>query len=355
MMATSTRALLFVSLLLAAAAPAARAQGVEAKVAELATNDALLGRDIWVDAKFVTGSGDQLVLRDGDFITVHMDAKEVAHYQQLLESLREGNNVRLFGSVNRDTAGRRTFVVRRLERRPDDAALFREELERLRGGADAARLYDLARRVEAELARAKADAALRPIAADAYRAGITLEEKSARPDDAASAIRIADLYVDKLADRQAALEWLLRTFRRGSYPPPEVERRLLAKEKINAVPYGGEWVLYEEMKRREGFVLRGEIWMLAEHAEFLDAVELQSKDPRRDRIRAMPGEFEEAAKHGQVLLGMLKHEVAGAIGFPDDVDRVRKTVELQPHVYDAWVFEGRGQYIFDNDVLFKKP
>lgn len=333
-----------------AAAPFALAQAIEAKVGELASNDALIGHDIQVEAKFVTISGDQLVIRDGDNIAITVDPK----YSQLFDSLREGANVRLLGTIVRDASGRR-FVVKRAEKRPDDSSIFKDELERLKTGGDAAKLYDLARRIEAELARSKADPGLRPIAADAYRAGIALEEKSAKPDDNAAAMRIADLYTEKLGDRQAALDRLLRTFKKGAYPPPEVEERLLDKRRINAVPYGGEWVLYEEMKRREGFVLRGEVWMLAEHAEFLDAVEEQSRKPRSDRIKNLQSDFELAARDGRVLLGMLKREVAAAIGFPDDVDRVRKTVELQPHVYDSWAFEGRGQYIFDNDVLFKKP
>jgi hypothetical protein len=93
--------------------------------------------------------------------------------------------------------------------------------------------------------------------------------------------------------------------------------------------------------------------VLAEHAEFLDAVEQQIRSPRREPVYR--DALVEAARHGQVLIGMLKREVAMAIGFPDDVDRVRRTVQLQTHVYDAWRYEGRGQYIFEDDVLFKKP
>src|SRR5207249_1839151 len=46
------RALAILTLALLAAAPVALAQALEAKVQELATNDSLLGREIWVDAKF---------------------------------------------------------------------------------------------------------------------------------------------------------------------------------------------------------------------------------------------------------------------------------------------------------------
>lgn len=333
-------------------APAAVAQdewsaAQEAHVQELGTNDALLGRKLRVDAKVILVSRSEIVLRDAD-VQFLLSSEVVSRVQ----SLNEGDNVRVYGELTRDRTGRRKFDVRRLEPRPDDATLFREELEKLRAAENRAGLFALAERAEAEAARSKSNAALKKLVTDVYRAAIALEVKAAAPDDPAAAVKVADLYISKLGDRQAALEWLTRAFNPGSFPPPEIEKRLKA---INAVPYASEWVLYEEMKRREGFVLRGDIWMAAERAAFLDAVEEQIRAPRRDRVTAYPGAFEEAAKKGQVLLGMVKREVAAAIGFPDDVDRVRRTVELRTRVYDAWSFEGRGQYFFEDDVLFRKP
>ena len=319
----------------------------EAKVTELGTSDALVGKKIWVDAKVVVVSGSELVIRDADVLLL-LDQSVISK----LQSLREGDNVRAFGLLARDAAGRRSLSVKRLERRADDASLFKEELERLRASGDRAGLFALAARADQELSRTKNDPALRQMVAEIYRAAIAAEAKAVKPDDAAAAQHIADLYKEKLGDRAAALEWLKKTFERGAYPAPEINKRLTA---INAVPYAGDWVLYEDMKRAEGFVQRGDSWMLAEHAAFLDAVDDQIRSPRRERLTTHPDAFVEAAKHGQVLLGMTKREVASAIGFPDDVDRIRRTVELQTRIYDAWIFDGRGLYIFENDVLFKRP
>ncbi len=34
---------------------------------------------------------------------------------------------------------------------------------------------------------------------------------------------------------------------------------------------------------------------------------------------------------------------------------VRRAIAGQGHVYDAWIYDGRGMYIFEDNVLFKKP
>ncbi len=337
------------ALALLAGTAAAQEDWTETPVEQLATNEALVGQRLRIDAKVVLVSGNTLIVRDSD-VSLVLEASVA----RVARELNEGDNIRAYGTLARDNLGRRTFVVRRLERRPDDATLFRDELERLKARNDRAGLFALGERAEREFGRG-ANPVVREIGLDAYRAAIALEAAAAAPGDAAAAIRLADLYVRRLGDRRAALEWLLKAFPPGEFPPPEVRDRLTSKE-VNAVPYAGEWVLYEDMKQREGFVLREGEWVLAERAAFLDAVEQQMRDPRRDRVAAVPDFFIEAAKNGRVELGMLKREVALAIGFPDAVDRVRRTDPGgRVRVFDAWLYEGRGQYIFEDDVLFRKP
>jgi hypothetical protein len=323
-------------------------QAVEVKAEDLASTDAF-NQPIFVDAKVVLVSANTLLVRDSDVSLILKPP-----LASLAETLREGENIRAWGQLARAATGSgRVFFVERLERRADDLSLFREEIDKAKAKNDRAALLSVAGRAEREYARTR-EAAMRELATEAYRAGIALEAAAAQPDDAAAAIRLADLYAKKLGDRRSALDWLLKAFPKGQFPPPEVRDRLTSKE-VNAVPYAGEWVLYEEMKKREGFVLRGEEWVLAERAAFLDAIDQQIKEPRRDRVKSDPDFLIDAAKAGQVILGMLKREVAIAIGFPDDVDRVRRLVAGQQRVYDAWIYEGRGQYVFEDDVLIRKP
>lgn len=293
-------------------------------------------------------SGQQLLVSGSDLLFV------VEPVVGPLHELREGASVRVYGRLVRTgTPPRLVFRVEHLEAaQQGDASLAQEAIARLRAAGDVEGLFALGRslRERAEGAEPRTAASLRELAQAAFRQAVAIARDRLDPADRRQVLALADRALELTRDRALALELLQPLLVPGQAPDPELQRRL---QQLNAVPYGrtARWVLFEEMKRQEGFVERGGSWVLAERAALLDAAERQRRERKRPRAGMLPEFFAAAMRAGQVLAGMNKKEVAGAIGLPDRFDRVR----VGGNVYDAWIYEGRGAYYFENDVLFEKP
>jgi hypothetical protein len=272
--------------------------------------------------------------------------------------IREGGNITAYGYVTAfpPAPGKYLYVLN-IAPRKEDKELFRGQIAELEKAGAMADLYRLGEKIEAQGATLKQAAVYKPIARDAYRAGIGLKERSIRPEDAAGWIAVAGDYMKLLGDRQGALDRLVKAIPPGGPVPPEVARML---QDLNAVTYGGQWMLFEKMKEAEGFVLRDGAWIRKEQAQFEDIIAQQRKTPVRTRSRGnLPEYFQKAAAQGgpqNVLLGMTKEELAQAIGFPAEIDRERKGAD----VYDMWTYDGLGSYYFETIPgqtceLFRKP
>lgn len=298
------------------------------------------------NAKILAVGGDEIYIRGNDSLPLKLDEKLGA--SGLIGDLRDGDNIRVFGFLT-TVRGRpgQVFMVKELKRRAEDLILYREEIASLEKAGDMAGLYRKGQQIEADGQSLKRESTYRPVAREAYRAAIALREKQLRPDDPEGWIALANDYLRLLGDRHGALERLTRTLKPGESLSPSVKRML---EELNAVYYGGDYVLFEAMKEREGFVERGGKWVLRERAAFDDAIEGQRAAHVTPR-KLLDDYYAEVARSGNIELGMTRPEVAQAIGFPDDVDRQRRAAD----VYDAWSFEGRGTFYFENNQLFRRP
>ncbi|HVY61820.1 MAG TPA: hypothetical protein VHF22_09215 [Planctomycetota bacterium] len=273
--------------------------------------------------------------------------------------IKEGGNITAYGYVTTfpPAPGKYLYVLNIAPRR-EDKELFREQIGKLEAAGDMAGLYALGEKIEAQGKILKQAASYKPIAQEAYRAGIGLKERALKPDDAQGWISVAADDLRLLGDRQAALDRLVKAIPPGgATPPPEVARML---QDVNAVTYGGQWMLFEKMKEAEGFILRDGAWVRKEQAQFEDIIAQQRKLPIRPRSQGnLPEFYQRAAAQGgvqNVLLGMTKEEVAQAIGFPAEIDRERKGAD----VYDMWTYDSFGPFYFETlpgrtCELFRKP
>jgi hypothetical protein len=305
-----------------------------------------LGERVHLDVTVAALSGRELIAAGCDVLfVVEPDVLGIG-------ALEEGGVVRLFGVLATDArSGGTTFLVKRIDTvTAGDVAAAGAEIERLVEARDADGLFRLGDSLLVRGQRTSPETALtlRLLAERAYRGALELRRAQLKPGDREALLALSDQTLELLDDRQTALEMLLSLLEPGGTPAPDVAQRL---RDLDAVPYGadGEWVLYEEMKRREGFVLQDGVWLRREHAGFLDAISRQLRDRSRPRSGMLPEFFAEAAKKRQVIPGMRKRELAAAIGLPDAFDRMR----TRGNLYDAWLYDDRGAFYFENDVLFE--
>lgn len=347
------RTRLILVLVLLVASPALAQVGVFDESTCREVDPGQLGKDASIaklylkfNAKILALAGDEIIIRGNDAVPLKLDEKLAAG--TLAGELRDGDNIRVFG-ILQTVRGRpgQVFMVKDLKKRAEDLVLYREDISALEKAGDIAGLHKKGKEIEAEGQALRRESVYRPIARDAFRAAIALREKQTRPDDPEGWIALAGDYHRLLGDRQSALDRLTRAIRPAE-PVGATVRRML--DELNAVYYGGEYVLFEAMKEREGFVDRGGKWVLRERAAFDDALEAQRAT--RVTARKLDDEYYSVvARSGNIELGMTKPEVAVAIGYPDDVDRQRRG----PDLYDAWTYEGRGTFFFENNQLFKRP
>jgi hypothetical protein len=348
------RTLALAALACLAAPAAALAQGwdesipreVDAEI--LGTDPALMNQRLKFNAKIIAIAGDELIIRKNERVPLWLDEKENA-VAIVMPTLHEGDNIRVFGylTTRRGRSGQ-FFLVKNVLKRPDDITLYKQEITKLEAAGDMQGLFKLGQEIEADGKALRKETVYLPVAKEAYRAGVALKEKTLKPDDPAGWVALAGDYLKNLGDRAGALERLVRAIKPGEIPSDPTVVKMLGE--LDAVLYGGQYVLFEEMKRREGFVDRGGKWVLKERAEFDDAVE-QQRQSRTKARKLLDEYYAEIARAGNVELGMRKAEVATAIGFPSDVDRQRRSSD----VYDAWTYEGRGTFYFENNELFRRP
>ncbi len=297
---------------------------------------------IRVDGKvlFISGITFQLAGSTINFQAFGADVGDTLH------AFDEGDNVRVFGHMGRES-GRRIFHVRAIAALKSDLEQARDQIARARSAGDHATLEALGQRLRDE-ASASGDPAVRALALEALAAALELEELEILPDDLEAKLAHAAKRLQMLGDRSGALTRLAPLIDAGLVTE-ERARPLL--EAIRAVRYGDAWVLDEVRKEREGLERHGGRWVPRARALLLrkvdDRLTGQRQNPRAGRP---PGIFAEAAAAKTVLLGMNKQEVVRALGFPDAVDRYRSG----PDVIEQWIYEGRaGTCYFDGGILFE--
>ena len=324
-------------------------------VAQLGVDKKYEQKRLKVNAKLNAISGDQLIVLGNDDVPFVLDTKLVQTDVVGSLQLTRFDNIRAFGYLVANKAPQKgfTFLVKAINKRDDDLRLFRADIANLDKAGDMAGLFKLGEKIEAQGTLLKQPAPYRVVAREAYRAAVGLKEKALKPEDAAGWIALAGDYLKLLGDRQAALERLKKAIPPGGQPSPEAQAML---NELGASSYGGQWVLYEEMKQKQGFKERNGQWVRQELADFEAVIDAQVQKPVHNRAKFLAGFFQDAASKGSVLLGMNKEELAQAIGFPDDIERERRGTS----VYDMWTYEGRGAYYFEtlpggSCELFRRP
>lgn len=277
--------------------------------------------------------------------------------REILEFKPEKSNLILLGSFQSAVEpggaggdGLHSFNVERIEAAPSDVEIFEG---RLRGLLEQPRpavgkLLELGEEIASALRRF-GDPGLLPLGRRTYTEAFSRAEAGLGRDDADGRLSLIQKIHRSLADPELTVE-LLRTQARR-HPTHGPTRRLLAE--LRCVQVRGEWLAYPEFKRRLGFVPHGSQWVKPARKEFLEVIqELRKEEPVNMVLRSRTDrEYLLLARSGKVEKGMIREELAEALGLPDRVERrVEEGVEI-----DQWNYGDRRIYFLNGQVATVLP
>lgn len=334
----------------------------------------LLGKTVRVEAKFKECWGGKYVS-----LVAHSELKfYVAPSSKIAERVKrdldsngkplvnETSNVEIVGSVVRNqgfpTSQKIVLRLDEIRRIADDVPRFEARLAATDRSAE--KMHDVAAAAR-RWARIYKSQALQQWAIELDRKSLEKRAAALKPDDVEGWIKLADDTLRLLEDRPLAIRRLDTCFRALDSEDDKRRKAIARKlESLKAYFYEGQWIGYDEFKRREGFVERkqgGEmVWIRRERAEFEDLI---AKDLERTvaSLIKMDAYLKNQAEKGRIVLSMRPTHVTQIVlgdtplGLPAEVDRVRRTADNKvERVYVQWIYPGNRRFYFVDGRLFAK-
>jgi len=250
-----------------------------------------------------------------------------------------------FDAVKVDSKGDEDkFEVRAARAAPDSLVVFGLEIETLKAsGKDGIdKLFELGKRVN-ETAKHFEDPSLEPAAERACREAITLAEETLPKDDAATRVELVMKTHEVCGNATMTVDLLAKLQKRyPKFDPIHAQLRT-----IGGRYFRGQWMTYDDFKRRQGFEKHGSVWVSSREKSFLETI-FKLHTEAQDLIirRRTAAEYQVLAKRGEVAMGMNPKEVVEAYGFADRVYHR----EFRGKSYDQWVYAGRFCYFEDGKL-----
>lgn len=255
------------------------------------------------------------------------------------------SNVKVVGIARNDSSAGRIIDVEDVVKLPDDVEQFRSRLEKIAGTDVDGRM----RLAEEAVRRADFYGVddLRDWAKQTYEGALDARRATLPKGDGKAAIELALKYRDLAGSAQKAIDLLGDVLADSATAEADHERALkLLENDLGAVLHRGKWVSREDFKTALGFVPRKDAngnvtWVRRERLEFEQVVakqrELNRNDPNPRKL--LGSQYEEAAKQGEVVVGMYKQEVVRTkgYGFPAFVDRFTEKGPSGEIAWDQWV------------------
>lgn len=262
------------------------------------------------------------------------------------------DNVRLEGYLEQGPAGgtrgeeRSVFRVLEVSPAPTDVQLYYQRLQTLvkNPATKGEQLLRLGERIF-EINRSFPDPRLEAILRDAVASAHTrllgdidttsAEAHLALLDRVYDRVPLEDYFAGRLADLGAR------------FPGHPALRERLIERGYRELE--GRWLTEEEFRAQEGFVYAEGEWIKAEAHEFSRVLRALERENLTNLIlrHRTTREYEQLARTGKVVSGMLRREVANAIGFADRVRR-RKFRSLE---IDQWDYGDRRIYLINGEVF----
>jgi len=269
---------------------------------------------------------------------------------QLLLGLKTGkDNLVLLGAFKGQVAARSpeepVFQVEWIEVAPGDEVIFAGKLEALLASSGSAKeLEDLAMTMAYNM-KNFSDPALKPIARQAFSEAFHRYNSSLPAEDADSRLTLIQRYYSALKDKEFALQ-LLRD-QVEQYPKHSPTVKFLSE--LRCYHIEGEWLSYDDFKKRLGFVLHEGRWVKKNRKEHLSLIEdLKNRNSTNLILRSRTDrEYLILARSGLVEKGMNRLELVEALGLPDRVERIgSKDMEV-----DQWNYGDQRIYLLNGQMI----
>lgn len=301
-----------------------------------------------VDVRLPSVSGVNVQIRDTVARNVSFRLNQASMSSALYQATTQRSpNIRFYGVVRPSgSTPPYLFTIMSYLERGTDAQMLGAEADAAHEARDVDRLLAIAAR-----ALGSPEYPAREVATQCRRWAYEIREQ-ANPQDVQTLLELARLYY-QLGDHENAIRLLAQAV---AIDPenPAIDETATA---IHAVWYGGRWHSEEQVRVAEGFVQgpNGE-WTTQERLDFEAAVRTRGTEPgrRNPRNEITPDRRQQMVSQGIVDVGFNKEEAAGALGFPDRVDRM----VVNDVIFEQWVYERRTVLYFDHmlsgNVVFLK-
>ena len=311
---------------------------------EICTQRLRPGQHIELIGKYKELIDEQLHLFD---CTLVFHVKSDEHFQALLNLTAKKDNLLIAGTVF-PTDNILTVSVDRLEQGPDDYSILEARLQKITeqtSDDQRTRLYKLALRALKTRNR-EDDARLRSLAHEAF--GITLGGGNDRLscDEVRQRLALIRKMHRVVEDATFTRNLLVDLLKRTDNPQP-VEDYLT---EIDCRPHRDQWITYQEFKRLEGLVDYESKWISIRdqhHIATLRDFSVESNEALQLLRARTEEEYILLADEGDVEIGMLREEVALALGFPTYVLRLPRSGKE----FDQWSYSKKYYYFFDGILV----
>ncbi|MCZ6690358.1 MAG: hypothetical protein O7H41_12200 [Planctomycetota bacterium] len=271
---------------------------------------------------------------------------------RVIIGLHQADNIRVYGTFQ-GPAGQPggTFFVYRLVRQPPDDQQFQSRRKDLPAG-DVDALLELGDWASDRYKTyPRRSSAMWGKALEMYQEATNILEKQAGADDFEAHLRIARILLNRVEDRPKTLSKLTETCLK--LRPDDSDLHAFLLEDLGANLYRGKWILYEDFKRAEGFILRqdDQIWIPEPIALLESFAEEVHKGAIHMEGRLGQAVYEEPARKGQIQRGMNKYYVIIAISYPDETLRL---LSDDAEVLEIWIYPKR-YLLFRKGTLAKAP
>jgi hypothetical protein len=343
------------ALAIQAALPAAEEEYTPISLPKVRAGEFRPGEKVSITGKYKELINRELRLSD---VEVRFIIKREQNARQLFDLKPERDNITLLGSFS---APKETgegpesvpvFEVEAIKSAPSDAEFFEEKLKTILSDPNSQKekLWQLAREITQCLKRFE-DAALKPIARRALGEAFAVSQGTLEPNDADGRLALIREIHTLLGDAELTVEFLKTQARK--FPSHAPTSGLLSELGCRRVR--GEWLSYQEFKRKLGFVIRGDRWVKPSRKEFLDLVQELTSDKEgfANQILRFRTEREYLllAQSGKVEKGMTRQELAEALGLPDHVERL----SAEKLEVDQWSYGERRVYLLNGQVVATPP
>ncbi len=240
------------------------------------------------------------------------------------------------------------FEIEDVKLAPSALEIFEGRLRELLAQRNAAGepFWEISDEIASRLRREN-DPQLASVARKCLQEGYSRSEAPLAPTDADGRLDLIRRVHDSLGDSSLTLELIRVQVRRF----PDHERTLALIRELRFLRWRGDWIGYDEYKKRLGFILADDQWLKPARREFMDILRQVAKEKDNEATLILRSrtdrEYSLLAQSGKVERGMTREELAEALGLPDRVEReILDTKEV-----DQWSYGEKRVYLLNGQVI----